>query len=288
MLQASQTANAISIFKNTFVFVLRQFQSTNVSQRVTDEANNIRILNLLLGLLRMGFSTPLERRRRTKSNLVRFFMKSVRHWTPRYVLNRISEMVYQKTHPDEPWLTKDANKIMANWLQNTDVGVEFGSGRSTIWLSQRVKHITSIESNERWHKRVCETIERKNLNNIDYYYYPEEPREHYGDLPKYVAALTLFPDSTLDFVLVDGLYRDMCALLSIEKVKPGGIIIIDNVNRYLPSRVYHTFSPNSRTINDGPCGYVWTQFAERVSQWRYIWTSSGVTDTAFFFKPSHS
>ena len=68
----------------------------------------------------------------------------------------------------------------------------------------------------------------------------------------------------------------------IEKIRPGGVLIIDNINRYLPSRSY---SPESRSPAEGPKGAVWKDVADRMSGWRYIWTTSGIGDTALFFKP---
>jgi hypothetical protein len=68
----------------------------------------------------------------------------------------------------------------------------------------------------------------------------------------------------------------------MPKLKPGGLLVIDNVNWYLPSR---SRAPNSRTPALGPHGAVWTDIARELARWRSIWTSSGVWDTAIFVKP---
>jgi hypothetical protein len=87
---------------------------------------------------------------------------------------------------------------------------------------------------------------------------------------------------SIDFVLIDGLYREYVTRLMIPKVKPGGLLIIDNVNWCLPSQ---THAPYSRTVALGPNGPVWAELAQELADWRSIWTSSGVTDTAIFIKP---
>jgi hypothetical protein len=71
-----------------------------------------------------------------------------------------------------------------------------------------------------------------------------------------VRVLDEIPDLSLDFVLVDGIYRNFGALRSIAKIKPCGLIVDDNVNCFLPSR---SRSPNSRTE---PADAICQQFAD--------------------------
>lgn len=75
--------------------------------------------------------------------------------------------------------------------------------------------------------------------------------------------------------------RDKCALKVIDKLKAGGFIVIDNANWFLPSM---SLSPNSKAIKQGASSQEWESFLESVSNWRKIWTTNGVTDTAIFFK----
>ena len=73
-------------------------------------------------------------------------------------------------------------------------------------------------------------------------------------------------------MLVDGIHRDHCALQVLDKLRPGGFIVIDNANSNLPSA---TRSPYSRTFPDGPKGETWSRFARTIEAWRTIWTTSG-------------
>ena len=43
-------------------------------------------------------------------------------------------------------------------------------------------------------------------------------------------------NKSLDFILIDGKIRDFSTLESIPKIKSGGMLIIDNFQRYLPSK----------------------------------------------------
>jgi len=122
------------------------------------------------------------------------------------------------------------------------------------------------------------------MNNVDYRFLPIYDKETKASHTEYVRIIDEFDNFSLDFCLVDGAYREFCAMNVINKLKPAGMLIIDNVNWYLPSDSY---SPNSRTMTEGPNGAIWKKVMIEISGWRQIWTSSGVTDTAFFFKPCY-
>ena len=98
---------------------------------------------------------------------------------------------------------------------------------------------------------------------------------------QYVKVLDEFDDNSIDIILVDGEYRGHCALRALKKLRNGGILVVDNVNWFLPST---SKSPNARNLEQGPRDMAWRDFEERTKDWRRLWTSSGVTDTAFFFK----
>jgi predicted O-methyltransferase YrrM len=48
----------------------------------------------------------------------------------------------------------------------------------------------------------------------------------------YVEQIDAFADATFDIVLVDGAARPSCIMHSIHKVKPGGLLIVDNTTTY--------------------------------------------------------
>lgn len=101
---------------------------------------------------------------------------------------------------------------------------------------------------------------------------------------RYVRIIDEVSDESLDFVLVDGLARSWCALAAIPKLRPGGLLVIDNANWYLPGP-YPSRSPNSRN-ELGPAGPEWFEVSYALARWRCIWTSNGVTDTAMWVKPA--
>ncbi len=209
-------------------------------------------------------------------------LSKYRHWTPRYTYNRTRQALYQRAHRDAPWLTPEATRLLESLLRPTDRGLEFGSGRSTVWLAGRVAALTSVEQDKRWYDTVTAGLSERGLSNVDYILAPVEGPNELGDTSEYARVALTFADQSLDFVLVDGAYRDFTVKFALPKIKPGGLLIIDNINWYLPS---DTRAPHSRTPSLGPQGQIWAELAEEFSRWRSIWTSSGVWDTAMWIKP---
>jgi predicted O-methyltransferase YrrM len=209
--------------------------------------------------------------------------RPVRHLTPGYVYNRVRQARYEHGHPDDPWLTPAAIRLLGTLLRPADRGAEFGSGRSTLWFASRVAALTSVEHDGEWHAAVCERLNGLGVSNVHCVHVPEDQPMEHGDSSAYARVAFTFPDASLDFALVDGHYRDYSAKFILPKIKPGGLLIIDNVNWYLPSQ---SKSPNSRTAALGPKTPAWAEVAEELAGWRTIWTSSGVWDTAIFIKPS--
>jgi hypothetical protein len=201
--------------------------------------------------------------------------KAFLHWSPQYLYNRFKLVLYEITHPNYPWLTQQANAFLLNWLKKSNIGFEWGSGRSTIWFARRVKYLISVEHEPFWYERVKEKLTKYNLNNCCLVLATSKK--------DYIGAIDKFNNDSFDFVLVDGLYRDDCTLKAMDKVKAGGILIIDNINRYVPS---NSRSPCSRTTCDGFATYKWKLVFKRLKEWYSLWTSNSVTDTAIFIKPS--
>jgi predicted O-methyltransferase YrrM len=203
------------------------------------------------------------------------------HWTPHYVRARARHAIYQRAHPDAPWLTPEATRLLDSMLRPSDIGAEFGSGRSTLWLARRCAYLTSIEHDKAWHTKVSGTLARERIAHVNYQCHPRNEPDATGDQSAYAKVAQSLGDESIDFALVDGVYRDYVALFLLPKIRPGGLLVIDNVNWFLPSL---TMSPTSLRPPAAPATAAWEKVAAALAGWRQIWTSNGVWDTAIFVK----
>jgi predicted O-methyltransferase YrrM len=193
----------------------------------------------------------------------------------RYLVDRFHFWKFNRSHPDAPWLTPQAVSILSTWLKPTDLGLEWGSGKSTVWLSKRIAHLVSMESNPEWFSKVQKMM--NGTKKVDLRYE--------GDESGYVSVTEEISPLSLDFVLVDGaLARDVCAHRAIPLLKPGGMLVLDNANWYLQNQ---SNAPGSRRPGDNSRSDAasWDDFLLKVARWRHIWTSNGVTCTAFWIRP---
>jgi predicted O-methyltransferase YrrM len=212
-------------------------------------------------------------------------MSRLGHLTPRYVLDRVAVLAHQRRHPDAPWLTAAMIDLLGQWLRPTDIGLEWGAGRSTAWFAARVAHVTAVEDNAGWGTTVAAMLKQRGLSDrVDLNLIPIEKSGRTAGASYVSVAQKVAPES-LDFCLVDGDLRDYCALAALPLLKPGGVLVIDNIERYLP-RANKSRSPNARGPADGFASPEWQELAEQIGNWRSIWTSDGVTDTALWIKPA--
>src|SRR3989339_2290400 len=157
--------------------------------------------------------------------------------TPGYVVDRLDirfwgdamrQTVYELQHPLDPWITIDMIKILENFLKPSDIGFEFGSGSSSVWLAKKTQYLTTVENDPGWTKKVQELILRNGLTEkIRLVEVAKNPKD-------YIAPVRDIQNESLDYGFVDGFYRDECILALVPKIKRGGVLIVDNVDNYFP------------------------------------------------------
>ncbi|MBF9024374.1 hypothetical protein HKCCD6035_02315 [Rhodobacterales bacterium HKCCD6035] len=202
-------------------------------------------------------------------------MKKIGHINATYIRNRVKLILDNKLRPHDPWLTRSSINVLESILRHTDVAVEFGSGRSTKWIAQRVQRLISIETDRNWFVHVAdECAAHIDQGTLEILHIEEEQAQN-----EFIMSIQ---DETVDLCLVDGHWRDTCALNMLPKIKKGGVIVVDNINLYIPCAF--SVSPFTRRPDDGCASHVWSEFLDHVSEYRCIWTSNGVTDTAIWFK----
>ena len=210
---------------------------------------------------------------------------------PDYVVNRLKVWWWERQHPNDPWLTADIVNLLEDWLKPTDRGIEFGSGRSTTWFGRRVGHLISVELDDTWLGLVESQLKEFGVESrVDIRYFPiDQDWKMDIDNSPYVRAVDDVPDESVDFVLVDGWARAHCSLIGMAKLKPGGVLIIDDIQTHSPLpeyRVKRGRIPPFQLKQHNPA--LFETVMEELKCWRCIWTANGKKDTALWVKPDRS
>jgi hypothetical protein len=167
-----------------------------------------------------------------------------------------------------PWVTYRAIDWFSRHLTHEMVLFEWGSGGSTVFFSQRVKRVVTIEHNPNWHQYVSSHLERKGVNNIslqlvepgeittsDPWYLSTTFAKYAGKyFESYCKAIDKYSDGYFDVVMVDGRARIGCIRQALPKVKPGGFIVLDNSERasYRPGIELISKQKDIRLSGPGP------------------------------------
>ncbi len=207
-------------------------------------------------------------------------LRPKRFWTPRYICDRLALAYEQQRKPDEPWWPREAARHLGEMLRRTDTCVEWGSGRSTVWLTARTRRVHSIEHDPDWFARVRDQLRAEGLDPDSVRLLSSRPSGNGAD-PEYVRAVEQFADGEVDVFIVDGEHRGRCALAAVPKLSHGGLLLVDDAHWFLD---HPTHAPHSRA-GKGPADEDWRRFQELVADWRCVWSSDGVTDTAIWIKP---
>ncbi len=115
-----------------------------------------------------------------------------------------------------PWYTYPAIEYLRQLDFSEKTVFEYGSGNSTLFWGRIAESVVSVESDSVWYEKIREY---ESSAAVRIHLVTEEE--------SYVEFLSNCPDS-FDVIVVDGLYRGRCAVAAVEKLRPGGLIILDN------------------------------------------------------------
>lgn len=197
-----------------------------------------------------------------------------KHWTFKYGRDLFGSQFYRWTHPGAPWMNRQAVRELERIVRPETRVFEWGSGGSTIWFAQRTHSLQSVEHNPRWHRKV-----KGRLNKVPG---TREARLHHAQGTGYVSVIEDYPDDAFDLVLVDGVWRAECANTAIQKVRPGGYLVLDDAERYIP---HESRSPDAIGPIAKPPTSQWSDFLDAIMPWTLTWTTDGVSDAAFWRRP---
>lgn len=120
-----------------------------------------------------------------------------------------------------PWYTYPSIEYLSQFDYSDKNVFEFGCGNSTLWWANRAKNVAAVENNEEWYKSRLEF----DVSNVSLYL--EVEPEKYA---RKIIEVDNDNSKKFDVIVIDGMWRDKCALCTLEKISPDGMVIFDNSN----------------------------------------------------------
>jgi hypothetical protein len=117
----------------------------------------------------------------------------------------------------EPWIARNAFRSIRPHISEDSRVFEWGSGMSTFWFEERCAEVHTVEDNPEWYAIVSRRLNRARVSLKTGQAYVDEIRK--------------FPDGYFDLISIDGSNRCACLQAAILKLKPSGLLILDNTDK---------------------------------------------------------
>lgn len=158
------------------------------------------------------------------------------------------------------WLPFRVISVLEQHLGPTSRVFEYGGGGSTVWFADRAGMVVTVEHDDDWFPILRDAV--ANLDQVAVLHRTAE-----GNYGGYVGAIDDFDDDSFDVVVVDGRERVRCLREAMPKVRPGGLLILDDSDRpryaeahvaaaTWPSRTYSGLTPSKAIAGTST---VWTK-----------------------------
>lgn len=190
-----------------------------------------------------------------------------------------------------PWLSFPAIEFLEKYLKPEHRVFEFGGGGSTLFFAKRVAFLATVENDGGWFSNLEKTMSSLGQKNWQGFFVGSE--KHDGDRPldiskpedfassaegefgnsfeKYAKTIHQFPEDHFDLVLVDGRSRPSCVAESLQHLKKGGILIIDNAEREHYSKAFkQVFKAQFKTVLDARAPLPYTPDFTKTMILRYL------------------
>lgn len=159
-----------------------------------------------------------------------------------------------------PWYTYPAIEYFNRWDVRGLSIYEFGSGNSSLYWAGKGAVVRSVEHDPEWfsemQKRSSSLAGLSLCSNKEDY-----------------AASIAEGDRFYDLVIIDGVWRNECAAAAMSRLKPDGVVLLDNADWYADVRGYLVdkgFFPIDFS-GFGPINaYCWT--TTLLAPWKSAWT----------------
>lgn len=130
-----------------------------------------------------------------------------------------------------PWLPFVVIDRLEKHLTRSSKVFEFGGGGSTVWFANRVGEVVTVEHDPDWFPVLESAVGSRPGCTLIH----RTAQDNYAD---YITSIDPFEDATFDAVVVDGRERVRCLERALTKVRPGGLLVLDDANRTRYSAAY--------------------------------------------------
>lgn len=120
-----------------------------------------------------------------------------------------------------PWFTYSSIDFIKERINSEFSIFEFGSGNSTIWFSQKVRKVVSVEHDAKWFSIMKDKILER--MNVTYIFGNIDTNEYANSVLNY--------SNEFDLIIIDGRQRIECCMNSLDALKENGVIVWDNSDR---------------------------------------------------------
>lgn len=115
-----------------------------------------------------------------------------------------------------PWFTYSAIQFLDQLDLSEATVFEWGSGYSSLYFARRCRLVHSVDTSTQWHKEISSS----------------KPRNLKLSLRDVSLFAETIEESSIqyDIIVIDAERRLDCAALAVYRLKPGGIILLDNAD----------------------------------------------------------
>lgn len=155
---------------------------------------------------------------------------------PRYATQGFRD-THSTTEMELPWFSFSAIRYLERKLTGSEVVYEYGGGGSTLFFARRVRRVVTVENDQEWLDELDGRLAARGLKNVELIHASAD----FSDPASFAEsdfALAL-PSDPADVVLIDSYdvspphpLRPKLFPYAEERVKPGGMVVLDDSSRY--------------------------------------------------------
>jgi hypothetical protein len=175
--------------------------------------------------------------------MIRFIIRQLDHFLLSASFNPINRFAISMQ------MSKQERMYVANCIRGKNNLLEIGSGYSTLWFSQFVCHIVSVESRKEWFDKITDLLNYNKISTVQLYHFPPETSAYdeqglekwnnrntsegsdYGTAEEFSGYLhgieELVSNNKFDIILVDGNVREEIIRMLQQKKYAGKILLHD-------------------------------------------------------------